>query len=326
MEFFMISLILFILVIIYSVTATKKLQKAQDLCKNVHRINQEIDKQNKELEDNNKNLIIENNQLEVQKDNLDNQIEKLNNQMSSLTKNIKETYENQKELSNQAFNNYFETLEKSYEEKTQDYNDSLKILHDSYEKKQLIILSQIENEQKKLDDIKATREAAIAAQVKEKEIKEKLAFYCLPLKTSDKHDIDLINGVKEHLTQPRILNMLIWQTYFQKPMTNLCNNVLGATTVTGIYKVTNQINGMCYIGQAVDVANRWKQHAKCGLGIDTPAGNKLYKAIEEDGIQNFSWELLEKCSREELDKKEAYYINLYQSYEYGYNSNTGNRR
>ena len=62
MEFFMISLILFILVIIYSVTATKKLQKAQDLCKNVHRINQEIDKQNKELEDNNKNLIIENNQ------------------------------------------------------------------------------------------------------------------------------------------------------------------------------------------------------------------------------------------------------------------------
>ena len=30
--------------------------------------------------------------------------------------------------------------------------------------------------------------------------------------------------------------------------------------------------------------DRWKQHAKCGLGIDTPAANKLYKAMQEDGI------------------------------------------
>ena len=106
-------------------------------------------------------------------------------------------------------------------------------------------------------------------------------------------------------------------------MTALCNNVLGTTTVTGIYKITNQKDNMCYVGQAVDVATRWKQHAKCGLGIDTPAGNKLYKAMIQDGIWNFSWELLEQCPRPDLDEKEKFYINLYQSYEYGYNSNTG---
>ena len=43
----------------------------------------------------------------------------------------------------------------------------------------------------------------------------------------------------------------------------------------------------------------------------------------QDGIWNFSWELLEQCPRSDLDEKEKFYINLYQSYEYGYNSNTG---
>ena len=117
-------------------------------------------------------------------------------------------------------------------------------------------------------------------------------------------------------------------------MTTLCNNILGTTQVTGIYKITNQKNNMCYIGQAVDVADRWKQHAKCGLGIDTPAANKLYKAMQEDGINNFSWELIEKCPREQLNEKEQcpkeklnerekYYIELYDAYNFGYNSNVG---
>lgn len=67
--------------------------------------------------------------------------------------------------------------------------------------------------------------------------------------------------------------------------------------------------------------NRWKDHAKCGLGIDTPAANKLYKAMQEDGIWNFSWELLEECSENKLNEKERFYIELYDSYNFGYNSN-----
>ena len=48
------------------------------------------------------------------------------------------------------------------------------------------------------------------------------------------------------------------------------------------------------------------------------------KAMQEDGLCNFSFELLEKCSKEELDEKERYYINLYKSKEYGYNTLAGN--
>ena len=107
-------------------------------------------------------------------------------------------------------------------------------------------------------------------------------------------------------------------------MTSLCNNILGAKTVCGIYKITNQKNEKCYIGQSVDVSRRWKDHAKCGLGIDTPQGNKLYKDMQDFGIWNFSWELLEECSKEQLNEKEKYYIELYQSKEYGYNTLKGN--
>ena len=92
----------------------------------------------------------------------------------------------------------------------------------------------------------------------------------------------------------------------------------------GIYKIENLVNHKCYIGQSVNVADRWKTHAKYGLGIDTPANNRLYSDMLKYGIWNFSWELLEECSREELDAKEKFYIELYQSKNFGYNTMKGN--
>jgi len=59
------------------------------------------------------------------------------------------------------------------------------------------------------------------------------------------------------------------------------------------------------------------------LGIDTPASNKLYKAMIEDGLRNFSFEILEECPTAQLNEKEKYYIQLYKSYDYGFNNNRG---
>ena len=42
-----------------------------------------------------------------------------------------------------------------------------------------------------------------------------------------------------------------------------------------------------------------------------------------DGLENFSFELLEECSRDQLNEKEHFYIQLYQSDQFGYNSNSG---
>ena len=220
---------------------------------------------------------------------------------------------------------YVEVLSKSYEDAERKHDEAIEKLSQELKEEKGKYEELISKEADLLQQLVSSRKAVIEANLREREIEEKLDFYCLSPKTTDIADIKTLERVKAELHNPRILSMLIWSTYFQKDMTSLCNNVLGTDTVTGIYKITNQENKMCYIGQSVDVSKRWKDHAKCGLGIDAPQGNKLYKDMQAYGIWNFSWELLEKCPKEELNAKERYYIELYQSKDYGYNTVKGNK-
>ena len=299
---------------------------------NTHKINLEIDNENKKLETCNSNLKKENELLTHQCDysktelyNIKQLTKEETEKLAEIQKLANTAYDNQKEIAQKAYEQYCNRLEIQYQETDKEWQESKKLLQESYANIQSKMAADAAIVRKELDKIRATREAAQQALTREKEIKEQKEFYCLPISIADKNDIQVLERVKIDLNKPRILSMLIWSTYFQKPMTTLCNNVLGLNTICGIYKVTNQLTDECYIGQSVDVAKRWKDHAKCGLGIDTPANNKLYKAMQEDGIWNFSWELLESCPREQLDEKEKYYIQLYMSNDFGYNSTKGNK-
>ena len=309
---FFIGLILILISIILLFVVYNKAKSVHEINTKVDKKNEEIAKRNKELEQEKVNYL---NEIEICQQNFLNIQEAVRDAGMS----AEQFYKNIQ----QSYNNYEYSLEKDYQEKEEEYDILVKELYKSYDNEQDRILDQIKWEQSKLDNIRSTRAAAIQAQIKEREIKDQLSFYCLQPTENELDDIKALERVKPNLHQPRILCMLIWSTYFQKPMTALCNNVLGTAIVCGIYKITNQETGECYIGQAVDIAKRWKDHAKCGLGIDTPANNKLYKAIQEYGIWNFSWELLEKCSKEQLNEKEYFYIDLYDSKNYGYNSSSG---
>ncbi len=279
---------------------------------------------NKNVANENYILDLHNQTLKEKEQEIERNIKIKIQEFNDISHSIRDDFEHKKDLSLKAFENYCDVLDNSYKTKEKEYEDNISLLESSYEKHQLDLLRQTDEIRSNLESIKTTRTAAIQAQLKEKEIKEKREFYMLCPKTADIDDIRKLERIKPDLHNPRVLSMLIWSTFFQKPMTTLCNNVLGTSVVTGIYKITNQNNDMCYIGQAVDVATRWKNHAKCGLDIDTPAGNKLYKAMKEEGIWNFSWELLEECPRNELDAKEKFYIELYQSKDFGYNTTKGN--
>ena len=321
-----ICIIFILIAIIISVISYNKI-------KNIHKINDLIDGKNNQLQLKNSQLISENSKLEsenmslrrVRNDILEDK-EKEMQQLNIIRQEVQETVATQKQLAEEALTNYFDSLDKDYSEKEKEYENHILSLYSNYDTIHEELLKQMVKVKIDLEKIEKTRAAAIEAQLKEKEIKEQLSFYCLSANESDLADIKVLERMKSQLNKPRILSMLIWSTYWQKPMTALCNNILGTSIVTGIYKITNQETGECYIGQAADVAKRWKDHAKCGLGIDTPAGNKLYKAIQEYGIWNFSWELLEQCNRVDLDEKERYYIQLYKSYEFGYNSQRGNQK
>ena len=185
---------------------------------------------------------------------------------------------------------------------------------------------QIENIKQDLDVLKATRAAAHEALLKEQQIKDNKEQYCLIPNENDLDDIYKLQRIKKDLHKPRILSMLIWQTYWQPLAKKQFPQILGtAATKTGIYKITNLKTNDCYIGQSLDIYKRWCQHCKCGLGIDTPVGNKLYKAMFQYGLQNFTFELLEECSKETLNEKEKFFIELYDAKNFGYNSTGGNK-
>lgn len=93
----------------------------------------------------------------------------------------------------------------------------------------------------------------------------------------------------------------------------------------GIYKIENKINGKCYIGQSVNILRRWRTHKTIANNENHKyKDHPLYRAIHYYKIENFDFSILEECLCKELDEKEKYYIQKYNSFiPNGYNLNMG---
>lgn len=96
---------------------------------------------------------------------------------------------------------------------------------------------------------------------------------------------------------------------------------MAKTAICGIYKITNKINNKSYIGQSKDICVRWKQHIK--RSKDCSYTNAIYLAIRKYGLENFDFSIIEECPFEQLDEKEIYYIDKFDTYENGYNMSLG---
>lgn len=86
----------------------------------------------------------------------------------------------------------------------------------------------------------------------------------------------------------------------------------------GIYRlVLKEDEGVCYVGQAVNIKERWYQHIRKMLGVDNKGNEKLYK-YGDPGL--FVWEVVEEVGdRGKLDERERYWIEFYGSKEWGLN-------
>lgn len=94
--------------------------------------------------------------------------------------------------------------------------------------------------------------------------------------------------------------------------------------ISGIYKITNKVNLKVYIGQSNNIYQRWRSH-RSSLKSGYRENSHLVNAWRKYGEPNFDFEILEKCSLEELDEKERYWISNYESCdrEKGYNKESG---
>lgn len=83
-----------------------------------------------------------------------------------------------------------------------------------------------------------------------------------------------------------------------------------------IYKITHKTTHQSYVGQTKNFIERWRNHTQ---QKDLP----IQRAIQEEGVTAFTFEVLECCTEEEADCREAYWIKYYHCYENGYNTNSG---
>jgi group I intron endonuclease len=74
---------------------------------------------------------------------------------------------------------------------------------------------------------------------------------------------------------------------------------------SGIYKITCNKTGKCYIGQSIDVERRWGQHRK------------------KYSPELFSYEILLECDHDTFDFFETAFIDAYDSHRNGFNKTRG---
>jgi alanyl-tRNA synthetase len=114
----------------------------------------------------------------------------------------------------------------------------------------------IQEQEAELKSLQETRAAAITAAQQEKHIQENKDYYCLILPIEEASDVNILRGVAKRISKPRSILMAIWQAYYQPIAKKKFPQILGKPDVCGIYKITNQETGECYIGQAIDVRRR----------------------------------------------------------------------
>lgn len=291
----------------------------------ISEIQQQIKNKENELFKIKHNVIqaAEQNQLKIdellnQKLNLTQEIEQqqkeLQTTLSNKQKRLNEEYQQNRNQVTKAFESYCDTLDQIYT--AEEHNFLKKIDNLKLEREQ------VENQ---LAQIKSVYQAATAARLRQQEDEEKLSFYKIKLTDKQATDISRLQEWKQNLYDPTIVSKIIWSTYILKPTSDLCNRVLGSKPICGIYKITNKATGEIYIGQSVNIAQRWKTHIKCGLGIDASSTNKLYNIMQHTGVWNFTFELLQQCSRDKLNEKERFWIEMYQSNKVGMNTTKGNK-
>ena len=88
--------------------------------------------------------------------------------------------------------------------------------------------------------------------------------------------------------------------------------------ISGIYKITNNVNGKFYIGSSQNISRRWYDH-KRELRIQKHHNKYLQRAWNKYWEENFSFEIVEECKVEELSDREQLYIEKYVNSDFCYN-------
>lgn len=104
-----------------------------------------------------------------------------------------------------------------------------------------------------------------------------------------------------------------WRKIWLPKLQDLCNRIGGNNK--GIYRlILKSDKNICYVGQAVNIQDRWYQHVKKMIGVDTKGNEKLYNYRPED----FYWTIVE-LNPKDINAAEHYWIEYFGCKEIGLN-------
>lgn len=201
--------------------------------------------------------------------------------------------------------------EKKLNELSSFYNKQSEELENSYRERKEAIDDELITKQLELDEFRKIRESVNQAILRNKELKEKSDFYSLQISQSDREDISILQSMDLRLHHRDVIPKIIWELFIRRPLQEMEKRVIGATKRSGIYKITNKETGEAYIGKTSDFATRWQNHCKTAVGLDGAAHATLHTRLAQDGIWNYTFEILEDVDKDHLSEREAYYIDLY---------------
>lgn len=279
-------------------------------------------------------LITEVNKLKLEKEYLQQNINEASNLLNTI---------NQKTIEAQDFQDHYFTDQKEARQASLDswYETTKNYYNTRLENVKAQCDAQIEEQQNTLDDFIANCDLTHEEyQDKIEQIQQRYNSLLEPIKLYEKEradqewytiqipekyhsDIDyLLNTVAEKVAHPDIISKLVWTEYI-KPSMDATLKRLEIKETAGIYKITNVNNNKAYIGKSVNVKKRLQEHFKSAVGIQSIADQAFHHEILKNGIWNWRIEILNYCDKEQLSEQEKYYIDFFQTQNYGYNKREG---
>lgn len=201
--------------------------------------------------------------------------------------------------------------------------ESFILTTDHYQKEIVIQQEQLKYIIQQLAEFKAKQDAVNEEILRRRALEEKQDFYRIQLTDAVKDDIEILNEIRPRLSSVEIFNKFIYDNYISRPLKEMVQRVLSGRNPSGIYKVTNTETQEIYIGKSVKVADRWQNHVKAAAGLGGVAESQFQRALKKYGVDKFTWELIEEVDKDKLTEREKYYINFYNTKQFGYNQREG---
>lgn len=219
---------------------------------------------------------------------------------------------------------YYENEQQRVDEKVKYYTENavaeMTAILEKEQRERNKVLLEIQQE---LEKHQAMRAAVNEGIMRERKLQEQSKFYTINLSEQEIADILLIKELAPRFNNRELLNKIIYESYIKRPLQEMTKRVLEGRSPSGIYKITRKSTGEIYIGRATAVDKRWAEHVKMAFSIGSIAHSTLHTLMEKEGVWNFTFELLEEVPKDQLNEREKYYIDFYDSKKYGLNQKNG---